>query len=266
MENETDVIRNQMLETRTSLTEKLEALEEKVVSTVQDTTESVTETVQSVTEAVQDTVSNVSESVQDTVESVKSTFDISKHVESYPWAMFGGAVMLGYLGGRMLPMPSTGTLAQAATTVAGAVSSAASNVGQGLTSSGPSHTSSSPSYSSTSGPSYGSSSPSYSSSSSPTSTSSANGLGSDWTSGLADALSPVVSQLEGLAISAVTGLLGKMVLSSTPENFQPQIKEFIDQVTTTLGGTPLEKLAQQSSHSSPGSHSSSGSMGQHRTV
>jgi len=251
MENETDVIRNQMLETRTSLTEKLEALEEKVVATVQGTTDSVTETVQSVTEAVQDTVTNVSESVQETVDTVKSTFDISKHVEQYPWMMFGGAVMLGYLGGRMLPsLPSTPTLTQAATTaasaVAGAVSSAASQAGHGYTS-GPSQ-------------------PSYASSpSSSSATASTPSSGSDWTSNLADALTPVVSQLEGLAISAVTGLLGRMALSSVPEDFMPQLKEWVDQVTTTLGGTPLDRLAQQDSHRSSGTHSGSGSMGT-RTV
>jgi len=239
MENETDVIRNQMLETRTALTEKLEALEDKVVSTVQGTTDSVTETVQSVTEAVQDTVNNVSESVQDTVESVKSTFDISKHVESYPWAMFGGAVMMGYLGGRMLPMPSSSTLSQVASTTAtamgGALSTAASNVGQSFTSQP--------------GSSMGQSSPS-----SYEATPSSHPEGSDFMGGLADSFAPVVNQLEGLAISAVTGLLGKMALSSAPEGFKDQLKGWIDQVTTTLGGTPLDKLAQQN-----GQHSSSAS-------
>src|SRR5262249_39060989 len=64
MEDETEVIRHQMTETRTSLSEKLDKLEDTVLGTVQDTTSSVVETVQSVKEAVEDTVSSVTEGVQ----------------------------------------------------------------------------------------------------------------------------------------------------------------------------------------------------------
>jgi len=102
MENETELIRQQMLETRTALSEKLEALQEQVLSTVEGTTRTVTETVQTVQEAVQDTVSTVSESVQDTVETVKDTFDLNRQVKRHPWLMVGGAVAVGYLGTRLL--------------------------------------------------------------------------------------------------------------------------------------------------------------------
>jgi hypothetical protein len=53
MENETELIRDQMAQTRTALTEKLEALEDVVLGTVEGTTRSVTETVEAVQEAVQ---------------------------------------------------------------------------------------------------------------------------------------------------------------------------------------------------------------------
>jgi len=102
MEDETELIRQQMLETRTALSEKLEALQEQVLATVEGTTKSVTETVQTVQEAVQDTVSTVSESVQGTVETVKKTFDVSEQMRSHPWLMLGGAVAVGFLGGRLL--------------------------------------------------------------------------------------------------------------------------------------------------------------------
>jgi ElaB/YqjD/DUF883 family membrane-anchored ribosome-binding protein len=102
MENETELIRQQMLETRTALSEKLEALQEQVLSTVEGTTRTVTETVQTVQEAVQDTVSTVSESVQDTVETVKDTFDLNRQMRRHPWLMFGGAIAVGYLGTRLL--------------------------------------------------------------------------------------------------------------------------------------------------------------------
>jgi len=108
MENETDLIRQQMLETRTSLSEKLEALEEKVLHTVEGTTKTVTDTVQTVQDAVQDVTSTVSETVQDTVESVKHTLDLSEQVDNHPWLMLGGAVALGYLGGRLLDSNTQG--------------------------------------------------------------------------------------------------------------------------------------------------------------
>jgi len=102
MENETELIRQQMLETRTALSEKLEALESQVLSTVEDTTRTVKDTVQTVQEAVQDTVGTVSETVQDTVDSVKKTFDVNEQMQAHPWLMLGGAVALGYVGGRLL--------------------------------------------------------------------------------------------------------------------------------------------------------------------
>jgi len=113
MENETDLIRQQMLETRTSLSEKLEALEEKVLHTVEGTSKTVTDTVHTVQDAVQDVTSTVSETVQDTVESVKHTLDLSEQVENHPWLMLGGAVALGYLGGRLLESNGVGGLPSA---------------------------------------------------------------------------------------------------------------------------------------------------------
>lgn len=102
MENETELIRDQMAETRSALTEKLDKLQDHVLGTVEGTTRSVTETVEAVQEAVQDTVGTVKESVQETVESVKSAFDLSEQMNKHPWLMMGGAVAVGYLGGRML--------------------------------------------------------------------------------------------------------------------------------------------------------------------
>ena len=56
---------------RTSLTEKLERIEEKLEGNVKDTVSAVTETVQTVTGAVQETVETVKDTVSDTVEAVK---------------------------------------------------------------------------------------------------------------------------------------------------------------------------------------------------
>src|ERR1700681_3970542 len=83
MDNETEVIKHQMEETRTSLTDKLETLENQVVETVQETTT-----------AVADTVENVKEAVQETV-------NLRHQVERHPWPMLGLSVATGYLAGRL---------------------------------------------------------------------------------------------------------------------------------------------------------------------
>jgi len=102
MENDTELIRQQMVDTRSALSDKLEALQEQVLGTVEGTTRSVTDTVQTVQEAVQDTVSTVSETVTETVDSVKKSLDVTELVREHPWLAVGGAVALGYVGGRLL--------------------------------------------------------------------------------------------------------------------------------------------------------------------
>lgn len=91
MAEEPDVIREQIEETRTSLTEKLETLEGQV-----------RETVQSAKATVEDTLETVKSSVQNTVESVKQTFDLSYQVDRHPWAMTGGSFVVGFLLGNYL--------------------------------------------------------------------------------------------------------------------------------------------------------------------
>jgi ElaB/YqjD/DUF883 family membrane-anchored ribosome-binding protein len=98
VDNELEVIRNKMEETRSSLADKLEALESEFRGTVEGATSAVANTV----EAVQETVSTVKETVQETVESVKETLDVRKHLERHPWAMFGGACLLGCVAGYLL--------------------------------------------------------------------------------------------------------------------------------------------------------------------
>jgi ElaB/YqjD/DUF883 family membrane-anchored ribosome-binding protein len=103
MDNETEMIKHQMEETRSSLTEKLETLEQQVVNTVQGTTHAVTDTVETVKEAVEGTVEKVKETVEGTVEAVKNTFNLSLQVERHPWIMIGGSVAAGFVLGRLLP-------------------------------------------------------------------------------------------------------------------------------------------------------------------
>jgi ElaB/YqjD/DUF883 family membrane-anchored ribosome-binding protein len=101
-----EVIEQQMEETRSSLTEKVAALESQVVGTVQTATQAVQDTVDTVKSAVQDTVSSVRDSVQESVEAVKEnvreTFDVKRHVQENPYLMVGGAMVAGLITGLLV--------------------------------------------------------------------------------------------------------------------------------------------------------------------
>lgn len=96
MDHETpDVIEAKLADTRQSLTEKVSALEETVVGTVQSATTAVADTVQTVKDAVGDTVGVVKENVT-------NALDISRHVRENPLIALGVAGFAGFLSGTML--------------------------------------------------------------------------------------------------------------------------------------------------------------------
>lgn len=235
MENETDVIKQQMLETRTSMTEKIEALENKVASQVTATTTAVAETVDSVKEtvgnvvnavestvgAVKDSVESaagaVSDTVESTVESVKQAFDVPAWLEN-PWVLLGGSVLLGYVGGRLLSSPGpsysgggswfttprrgpTPTAFGATAPEPRAVTEAAARV-------------------------TGGGQP-------------ANGQQHGWTEGLTQALGPAMTSLKELAIGTLGGVASELVTSSLPQELGQEVKNVVEQFTTSLGGKPI---------------------------
>lgn len=93
-----EVIRKQMEETRSQISEKLEILETQLADTVQSTTTAVNETVG----AVKDTVESVTGTVQDTVQSVGEVLDLRLQVQRHPWLVFGGSVAVGYVAAGYL--------------------------------------------------------------------------------------------------------------------------------------------------------------------
>jgi hypothetical protein len=85
-----DVIRGQMEDTRTSLTDKLETLEQQVSGSVHEATINVADTVEAVKDSVQDTVASVKEtviavkeSISQGVSAVKGFFDITEHANRH---------------------------------------------------------------------------------------------------------------------------------------------------------------------------------------
>jgi ElaB/YqjD/DUF883 family membrane-anchored ribosome-binding protein len=98
-----EAIRHQMEETRASLADKLESLEQHVLGTVHEATSAVSGTVENVKETVEGTVESVKETMENVKESVKETFDLRLQTERHPWAVVGGSVAVGFALGHLLP-------------------------------------------------------------------------------------------------------------------------------------------------------------------
>jgi len=198
MDHESEVIKQQMEETRSSLAEKLEALEEHVASTVHTTTEAVAGTVENVKEAVEETVNTVSESV----ENVKEAFNLTRQVQEHPWAMVGGAVVVGYLGSVLLE--------RAFSQVSREVSHLTSSVPHPAPTPQPQPTQ------------YGDG---HRTSPEPT-----------MLDQLTQTLSPALDKLKGLALGVTAGVVGRMVLESVPEALRGELEGVINEFTQSVGG------------------------------
>src|SRR5437588_7851863 len=103
MDEEAAALRRRIDETRSAMTEKIESLKQEVRHTMQDAMTSMTTTVETVKEAVTHTMDTARETVHDTVASVQHAFDLPRHVRQHPWATLVGAVVTGYVLGRLLP-------------------------------------------------------------------------------------------------------------------------------------------------------------------
>jgi len=227
MDDQPEVIRQQMADTRSSLTDKIERLEQTVEHKVQSTTSAVTDTVESVKEAVENTVQSVTGTVRDTVDSVKGTvsttvetvkeaFDVRRYFAEYPWAAFGAAVGVGIAGGvllgggraaeRIAELHSHGEASTARTT-------------------GPSHN----------GGSRKRSAAPTRAGSFPMKSGAAHELAGELASKFGDEL----GKLKGVALGAMFGLVRDWISRSAPSEVGNKVGEVIDDVTRKLGGEPL---------------------------
>jgi len=217
MDHESEVIKQQMEQTRSALAEKLETLEEHVTSTVRNTTEAVTGTVETVKGAVEDTVesvkdavSNTMETVGESVEQVKEAFDLNKQMQEHPWLMMGGGVVVGYLGTCLLETGCNQVSHAMTRSVAPPPSSTtlrAEAGGDGRTR------------------------PAASTPSEP----------STWDR-VAEAMAPAADQLKGLAFGVATAMLGRMILDAVPDTLKGEVEQVINEVTKAVGGKPLPSV------------------------
>jgi ElaB/YqjD/DUF883 family membrane-anchored ribosome-binding protein len=195
MVSQPEVTRAQMGETRAALSEKIESFEKHVVDTVQDAAHAVSQTVEDVKDAVQETVKGVTDN-----------FDLRLQVEHHPWAVVGGAVALGYVGGYLLlrhaPHPTPQITEQHGGGVNGAqaVDGASGKSDRQLSG-----------------------------------RTSADGWLSDF--------GPEIAQLKGLAIGTLLGVVRNMVAQAAPPEMQKGLEDAIDGMTVKLGGEPVHHAA-----------------------
>jgi ElaB/YqjD/DUF883 family membrane-anchored ribosome-binding protein len=214
MANDEEVIRHQMEETRTSLTEKLETLENKVVETVQGATDAVSDTVTTIKDSVQDTVTSVKDSVEGTVDTVKDTvagsvetvkdyMDIRGYVAEYPWLMMGASVAAGFalgalLGGRRDELSPMTRPIETARVGDGPPRAHHRNGGHQRRREEKSQVSS-------------------------------------WLS----EFGPEISKLKGLALGTLLGTAREMITQAMPGQVGRNLSQVIDNITTKLGGEPM---------------------------
>lgn len=105
-EKSPDEIERDMERTRDSITEKVAALENQVLGTIQTATSTVTDTVQAVKDAVTTAPAAVKDTVKETVAAVKESigsFSVRECVRDNPWAALGTTTAAGFLLGYLLP-------------------------------------------------------------------------------------------------------------------------------------------------------------------
>jgi ElaB/YqjD/DUF883 family membrane-anchored ribosome-binding protein len=214
MENE-DVIRLQMEDTRTALTEKLETLEDKLMNTVQETKAAVDETVASVKEtvvgtvqetrsAVKETVASVKDTMHESVEGVKDMMDVSAHVDRHPWLSVGGAVLCGYILGSLIP-GGQGPRSERRVVASPAVPRPQYGNGDAR------HTYQKP----------------QAVAETPTT--------SSWLS----SFDPELQKLKGMAVGAALGMVRDMITEAVPPQMVDQVRTLVDDVTRKVGGEPV---------------------------
>jgi hypothetical protein len=202
-----DQIRQDIEETRSALTEKIETLENQVKETVRGATCAV----ETVKQTVEDTVEGVKDKLEGTVETVKETFDLRLQVQRRPWTMFGGSMAAGALTAMLFP--SQRSMSRAAS-YAGAVFRNGPTTDRRRTA----FERSAPE-------------PAMSSLGSEASAPSRGTL-----SELADRFAPEIDKLKGLAIGVALGVARDLIKRQIPPNLAPQVEEIIDSVTDKLGG------------------------------
>jgi hypothetical protein len=203
MPPETELIKQQMGQTRASLTEKLETLETKVFGTLDTAANSVGQTVHEVGSTMRETAEGFRSTMHDTISSVRDAFDLTQQFQHHPWAMFGGAVAAGYVGGvvldnlehgRMSSLPSSPMRAER-------LLPQGSELRERLEAAPP-----------------------------------ARRRGFGFFNQLAEAFAPELDKLKAAALGMAMGVIRDKLNEAVPPQMHENVNEMMDRITTKLGG------------------------------
>lgn len=227
--DEPEVIQENMEQTRQSLAAKIDHLERKVVGTVETVTDSVQNVVESVTGTVETVKDNVQETVENVTEGVRNVFDIPGHVRNYPWAMFGGSVVVGFVAGKLVgglfPATSADRLEAAdfgPETYGGVPTDYARGTTATRIMSGNGHgAGAAPGYSA---PAAEEQRP----------------AGKGWLGSLLEQFAPQLDQLKGLALGTTIGVARDLIVKSLPEGLKRDVTGFMNDLARNVGGKPIE--------------------------
>jgi ElaB/YqjD/DUF883 family membrane-anchored ribosome-binding protein len=249
--SEPEVIRQQMDETRSALTDKIATLEQQVVDTVQGASAGVLETVEVLKDAVQDTVQNVRDSVGETVDTVRDTFRIEIQMANRPWTVIAISAGLGFVAGYLVTPP------RRASRLAHGPEGFQR---RGLKATAPLFGYEAPAAAQPSTSSNGAGGDSHATAAEAPPAASSPAAPSVLDS-LAHTFEGEISVVKGLALGALGGLVRDFVVPQIPPAFKDKVQEIIDGVTTKLGGEPVhgpifgeekhEAQEESGSHSEP---------------
>ena len=206
MNQEPDEIREQIEDTRSALTAKLETLEQGVKETVHDAKAAVT-----------DTIENVKETVKGTVETVKDSLDVRGYVQEYPWPMLAGSVSFGWALGCLFPRSTNGNGEK--------ISRMASN-GTPMESMAPNRA-----------PLENRPPVEWTLDRMPLS----GDGGKSGPSSLVEKFRPEINELEGIAIGAIGALVRDLIKQSAAEPLANQLEDVANRVTEKLGGHVIKE-------------------------
>jgi len=223
-DNEPEMIRQRMEETRTALSDKLEKLEGQVTGMVGVTADAVTETV----ENVKETFADATDAVQEKVQAVKEAFDIRLQFKRHPLLLIGGAVAAGFILTRLLR--SSG---KSGGSTMGAVGHAVSAAGHAALAAVPAVSAL------TSGSSESKPAPA----SKPAAASKAPGE-----SFVGEAL----AQVKNLAVGSVMALVRDLAITHLPNEFGKQVADQVDGLTQKFGVEPMASPIDLKGDDAPG--------------
>lgn len=203
MPPETELIEQQMGQTRAALTEKLENLETKVFTAADAASDAVARTVQEVGATVRQTAQDVRAALHETTSAMRDALDLSRQIDKHPWLLMGGSVLAGYVGGLVLDNLQRGRMPSVSALPAERAFPRPPEGRERLPAQPP-----------------------------------ARRAGVSFFQALAESFAPELDKLKRAALGIALGAVRDKIGDAVPPRMRDPVTELVDRVTVKLGGEP----------------------------